>query len=509
MKKQTKMKKVLLTIATLAIALTAQITFAAYDDSFTYSTCSLGIYPYNPIGTSVNELNKQWFNLFPGPNKNCTNHLVYSDQYTPNPPLTKDNPLVNTKGVENIKAENARHNHIYHNATKEDNYYYKTWIDRFEITLKEDTLNNTDKANVVCYTPKEGEGEIVTPGCNGKVNEWGGTDISYNQSTGVITWKFAVDNGKGRPAVWGNNPSLKTKNGLFPASVKLISKNNPQEIWSATTTSRILIRDQAILKGTAEKAKILNKKGINACANDATSNSTYDYKGTWCTLPSPNIKGVLGNLNDASTGNKTYYWFRIGIVGTVWENPTPKAAAACESITISPTELNKSGKTNLTATVNFNDNKQYKTTVAWTAANGNVNPQSEEQTNNTFDSIFTISNPKANASVTAKVTAVDGAKLKGTKCAAGLTITTESQNDNKTCSSLTILRDGSNFSGTHQTEATISKLNVKVDATTAYANTLKYNWTVSGGGTMTPPQTTQPSTTTTLTGGTNGTKVTV
>lgn len=503
-------------IASLAIGATT--AFGAYDSNLTYSTCSLGIYPYNPTGTVVGPLDAQWFNLFEGVNNsNCTSHLQYPNQYTPQPPLTGQNPLANKAGIENIKAPEARHNHIYHNATLEDSFYYKSFMDRFQVILEQDALTNTDKYNLVCYTPKEpahGGGFIETPGCNGNIaSEWGGTNVSYDSSSGVITWKYATS-GSGRPMMWGNNPGLGTSNGLIQASVKLISKNNPQDIWSGTTTSRVLIRDLAFKKNTGDATN------SPSCENDGKSNSSYDYVGNWCTLPAPNYTGVEGTLNDSSTGDKTYYWYRIGVVGSVWrkaeacnsidinptgpfmENELPKTinitphttggleldykwtasnsggfisfdniayngspyfetststlvnklkaltgpitltvqgvkktdhskaftgqcqkqitinnqppGAVCTGITLTPNYVNAPGSTPYIATVTFSDGKSYNTTVNWTGTNGTFTKPANEtsmsgaspnlyQYTNTFDTQSTT------ASVTAKVTSVQGA----------------------------------------------------------------------------------------------------
>jgi hypothetical protein len=428
MPKNTKsiaLKALLITLTAGLISLFASTAYGYYDTSITFPTCSLGIYPYNPTGTVVGPLDAQWFNLFEGNNNStCTAHLQYPNQYTPQPPLVNQNPLASTAGVGDKKAPEARHNHIYHNASREDTFYYKTFMDRFQVILEQDALINTDKYNLVCYTPKNGGGFIETPGCNGSIpSEWGGTNISYNPSTGVITWKYATS-GSGRPMMWGKNPSIGTSNGLIQASVKLISKNNPQDIWSGTTTSRVLIRDLATLKNTGDP---LNSP---SCTNDGTSSSNYDYDGNWCTLPAPNYSGVEGTLNDSSTGNKTYYWYRIGVVGTVWRKPPP--VEACDSIDISPT--GPFVETELPKTINITPHTTGGLTLdyKWTADNSggfisfdnvayNGSPYFETSTSTILNKLKALTGP-----VTVTVTAVkksDHSKVYTGGCQKQITIT--------------------------------------------------------------------------------------
>lgn len=321
---------VLLTVA-ISLATTGlltQETNAAYNSALTFPTCALSIHPFNTEGTVVNDLANQWFNIFTG-SSTCTQHLQYPNQYTPQPPTVQDNPLKNVNGVENIHAPTTRHNHVYHNASVEDNFWYKSYMAKFQIILEPDALNNTDKFNVVCGTPTGPGTYVETPGCNGTVGNWGTTSISYNSSTGVITWDFAEGSSKtGRPMLWGENPSLNKPHGYLGAYVKLVSKDNPQEVWSATTTSRALIRDLALLKSSDDDGD------APSCANDGQPGNQKDYDGNWCTMNPPNISGVEATeMNDG----KQYYWYRIGVVGTTWKKPTPELAA-CTGLDLSITQ---------------------------------------------------------------------------------------------------------------------------------------------------------------------------
>ncbi|MCA9374161.1 hypothetical protein KC725_03310, partial [Candidatus Peregrinibacteria bacterium] len=265
-----KLKKQFILLTFVLSLLTAGTANAAYNSALQFPTCALSIHPFNPQGTVVNDLANQWFNVFSGSGQ-CTQHLQYPNQYQPQPPTVQDNPLKNVNGVENIHAPTTRHNHTYHNASVEDNFWYKSYMAKFQITLEPDALANTDKFNVVCGTATGPNTYVETPGCNGTVSNWGTTKISYNASTGVATWDFAESSSKtGRPMLWGQNPSLGKSHGYWGAYIKLVSKDNPQEVWSATTTSRALIRDLALLKSSDDDGD------APSCANDGQPGAQKD-----------------------------------------------------------------------------------------------------------------------------------------------------------------------------------------------------------------------------------------
>lgn len=321
-------------VLSLAIVGMAQNVNAAYNNALQFPTCALSIHPFNTGGTVVNDLANQWFNIFSGSGK-CTQHLQYPSQYNPQPPTVQDNPLKNVTGVENIHAPTTRHNHVYHNASVEDSFWYKSYMAKFQITLEQDALLNTNKFNVVCGTPTGPNTYVETPGCNGTVSNWGTTKISYNSLTGVATWDFAESSSKtGRPMLWGQNPSLNKQHGYWGAYVKLVSKDNPQEVWSATTTSDVLIRDLALLKSSDDDGD------APSCANDGKSDAQKNFNGNWCTMNKPNLPGVGAyETNDG----KQYYWYRIGVVGTTWQRTTPEETPpVCEDLTLS---INQGGNT--------------------------------------------------------------------------------------------------------------------------------------------------------------------
>ena len=358
-----KLKKQFILLTFVLSLLTAGTANAAYNSALQFPTCALSIHPFNPQGTVVNDLANQWFNVFSGSGQ-CTQHLQYPNQYQPQPPTVQDNPLKNVNGVENIHAPTTRHNHTYHNASVEDNFWYKSYMAKFQITLEPDALANTDKFNVVCGTATGPNTYVETPGCNGTVSNWGTTKISYNASTGVATWDFAESSSKtGRPMLWGQNPSLGKSHGYWGAYIKLVSKDNPQEVWSATTTSRALIRDLALLKSSDDDGD------APSCANDGQPGAQKDFDGNWCTMNPPNISGVEGTeTNDG----KQYYWYRIGVVGTTWKKPETPPEAVCTGLDLTIAQGGNTYNANNPAGIQPNQPMQLNVTPSFNPANQSI-----------------------------------------------------------------------------------------------------------------------------------------
>lgn len=457
-----------------------------------------------------------------------TTHAPYADAHISVVPNTHN---ATAAAITNkIHGPWTDHYHSFHNNSIQDDYIYKTYMAAFEITVESDGVNNTSTTLMACpiFTGQSGQIYNNFKKCVDDAydpSHYGGIHLSRKtvENSIVLRWDFGWDTSSGKPWTSGENPSVDKDDApeIFPYNtstpfdvtfpfdpneirsfhmgIRLKSKDtisgDPQA-WSGTTTSRALVKDAALL-----------------LANKSKYNLTCDKEG-WCAIePSdkkfyPSPPGTSGHpITSKGESNLNYYWVPIGTVSTVWKKQTQKQLAACESITLSPDVLNKSGPTNLKATVKFDDNNEYKTKVDWTVTNGSLNQTSDEQTDNTFDNTFTMSDPQKAASVTAKVTAVDEADLKGTKCEQGISIQT--QQEGNFCNSLAILQNDKPFSGKQLYEDPISNLSVQVNASQGYAEQLKYNWTVSGGGTMSPPQTTSPAANTTLNGGTHGTQVTV
>lgn len=347
-------KNIILGLAiTLILSCTLSISQAAYNP-ISRNVCALSVHPFKPDAAGSDILgptDSYWYNIFLQGSPECDNHVIYPNAYTPQPPDPAQAPLKNVSGIENKSGPATYHIHKYFNDSVQDDKYYKSFTDSFQIILESDALANTDLSQLVCYSPGEGGTVRETPGCNGNLTDWGGTEITFSPSTGVINWKFATS-GSGRPRLYGINPGLNGKTGVpdtndeqnrkLEFGVKLVSKNNNADIWSATTTSRILVRDQGISTWAADP--VADPGSIAACAGDGTNNSSYDYS-LWCTLPSSLIgssttieqKDVTGysvNGKNYSTGGKFYYWKEIGPVATIWQKkaPPPPSDLGCADL---------------------------------------------------------------------------------------------------------------------------------------------------------------------------------
>ncbi|WP_437783415.1 hypothetical protein [Sorangium sp. So ce1097] len=203
--------------------------------------------------------------------------------------------------------------------------YYKSFIAKFEIQLKEDALKNVDVDRIVCLTPTN-QKPVETLGCNttSDLPDWGGTRIAFDTKTGVIQWSFGNSGAGGRPAIYGINPGLNRlgipnmpdttakSNRIFEPAVKLTTRSNPGRSWSATTTSRVLVMDQAIMKSSANSSPPNFGNLFNVAGCTTPQDFTY-----WCPTPVP--RHLLGVGAAEKVGDREYYWFRIGVVATVWK----------------------------------------------------------------------------------------------------------------------------------------------------------------------------------------------
>lgn len=337
-------------------------------------TCKVGIFPYNPAAASdlLGNAASPYVNVVN--DINCDSHLKYSkfsstaDQYLPQPPPNTNDPNSGTPLVsanaEDKRVPWAHHDHAYFNDKNSngDNFYYKSFVDRFEITIQNDGYKNLDLSgnlnNIKCWTevPGDFQGDASDlEDCNGYSTVFGGTTVTKqikkiqdpNIMGVVITWQFASDNGhKGRPQILGNNGNSfdlykKDSNGNtvvsglnlnltspyqrdLPFGVEILTKNNNEEVWSATTTSRTLIADLAMEKGDYNAD---HKNTALGCGNNLNDPAT---KG-WC------YTGWSGNYPiefvNTPSGNMKYYWFPIGSVATIWKKP-PVAVEACTKLDI-------------------------------------------------------------------------------------------------------------------------------------------------------------------------------
>lgn len=346
-----KIKALSITLAFLGLAGLAPATQAAVQH-LNLPVCSLAVYPFNPdtpeiygaAGTAlINKLTEAV----------CKSRTPYNSPYN-QPPQVNQNPLKNVANIENKNVPYATHLHTYVNNALEDNYYYRSYVDKFEIQLESDALSKMEGA-LQCTTPAPGSfngSANAISDCNGSINDenfYGGVSVSFNSSTGTVTWEFGTVNKNLRPNMWGNNDSnpsdsdnfnevltavfgtqanLADYNSVyrsFTPSVTMKTKNNSGEIWSATTTSRVLIRNYAILKSSFN-AISGNSNKINSLCTTAG-----DYT-KWCPVATPSGQGFqtvqLGN-----NGQQQWFWFPIGSVVSVWRKPPTPPALACADLT--------------------------------------------------------------------------------------------------------------------------------------------------------------------------------
>lgn len=348
--------KILLTIAVI-ITVTGFFygKVSKADTAATYKkTCELATFPYNPDAGKDMYGDDATDNIYYQSQNNCEEHLFYPNQYDPQPPQLEENPL--KPNTEKLRIPIAKHQHAYFNDsnhTVPGDTYYESFLDRFEIIIKPDGFNNIDTANITCVgmpTPEGYTGEIpqTLKYCNGESDEnlYGGTkiakEINYQAKTIKITWFFATKtaNHGGRPKLYGNNgPSfviykdgapektldLTNPNNSYRRasfSINLPTKNNAEQIWSATTISRALIADLAIVKPNGKKVfktqeqyqETFDKK-CNELGNLTDPNNGWCYK-------EPKA-GYETAVITTPSGPHTFYWFPIGSVATVWKKPPP------------------------------------------------------------------------------------------------------------------------------------------------------------------------------------------
>lgn len=345
-----KLRPTLLITALLTLGLAG--TTQAAVQHLNLPVCSLAVYPYNPAQPEIyNDAAVPFVNFLS--ESICKSRTTYGQSYK-QPVVKSENPVKSVADIENKNVPYAIHRHSYINNALEDSYYYRSYIDKFEIKLESDALNNTQKFQIQCQTPApggfSGSADDLSD-CNGSVNDinfYGGVKVSYNSNTGVVTWEFGTVQKNLRPNMWGNNDSnpadsdnfnealtaafgvaanLNDTNSVyrkFTPAVQLKTKNNSTEVWSGTTTSRVLIRNYAILKSSFNALPSGIAKFSTLCS------SLGDYT-KWCPVDTPAGQGYateqLGN-----SGQQQWFWFPIGSVVSVWSKPAPAPELACADL---------------------------------------------------------------------------------------------------------------------------------------------------------------------------------
>ena len=119
--------------------------------------CSLAVAPYNPAGKALtnpddgNYIFDKYLNVL---STDICNSFVklYGNEYAPQPPKSENNPLTQLAIDDKVSVPIIQHDHAYYNSTGVDNYYYKSFVKKFVITLQEDTTKNIDLNNIKCDT---------------------------------------------------------------------------------------------------------------------------------------------------------------------------------------------------------------------------------------------------------------------------------------------------------------------------------------------------------------------
>ncbi len=353
--------KIALTIGLLLmVLLSGQTAAAKVGPPHPGPACVEKLVPFNPTGVA-NSNPSLYVKEFT--ETQCKDHAPYP--YTHNPISQTDAEtlyvLPQKAADDNEITHLATHHHFYHNTSEEDaNYIYKSLIAEFEITLENDAITNTytDVATLVCPTFANQPGDINDPNSiKGKFsrcvngakdpNLFGGTTIKRDVSSNEvkITWSFGVDDPYKRPQRVGLNPSVDLGNNpqiftcdtnninaecrTFEMYVWMIPKDftNIKQLWTATTTSKILILDLGLPKSKLSQAN-------NGSAWEVFSPANYN--------PVPQVKQVYNAITDKYA---TYYYVNIGTVSTIWKPvKTPPPSSYCTGLELSgPGELKKIG----------------------------------------------------------------------------------------------------------------------------------------------------------------------
>ncbi len=245
---------------------------------------------------------------------------------------------------ENLQNVNCPQNSA--NATEANGIYYfapkASIVKAFEITLQQDFMENVDMTTLECDDMIGGAGANKVKDCTqGGVGSLGenadGNPMKFyleykenNNNTATLTWYFGQD-GMAKantnetwynPIVYGINPITQLKQPgsnyaddwyrQLEKGVNFETKPNVNERWSATTTSKIKIKDRY--------AHIAGETFLPITYNFPDNN-----KPIWEAITPPAGYQDINNTN--------YYWFNIGTVTTIWEKPPENV---CESLTLGP-----------------------------------------------------------------------------------------------------------------------------------------------------------------------------
>lgn len=375
----------------LSLALT-NLALAA-EENIDVPKCSLGVFPFNPsAASSYGATGNNFIEILSGfkigaknlsdkfttvSQAECKNRITYGASHVQGVATLKNFYKDVLSAADKLqKVPRAIHEHTYINTSLQDTKYYKSLIFGFEISLENDGVNNTKLDELQCTTPVPAEfsgnaSDLLD--CDGYVsNLYGGTKITKT-TTGSdikINWKFGVNsNGdyiytpgdlntgiNDVPYTIGNNsgitPGLKNLDSsadlsnpmspyrIFRPHVTMTSKDGlTDEFWSTTTTSRVLLRNYEI------NAPSIVRDGVTYSPNGNFSEFLYitckglDQPDTgWCPSKVNGGEGssisVLNTSNNQTSTRGRLFWFDIGSVATIWQQPAtpPPSELACADL---------------------------------------------------------------------------------------------------------------------------------------------------------------------------------
>lgn len=333
---KTKIKNYLYIIPFLLISLVSasSLSFAYTQEEISGLDCDVVVQNYNP---AVPE-------LLANQTSDNKSELCTSGHFETFPSAHNENDL----SVHKLKSNKfhepwTEHRHIYYNKSAEevknnDIYFKYSVIDTFEIQLEEDLKKNVDLSTIQCgLLPDgnncEGNGYLPEKALDGSKIYY---QVSFDKNKGIIRWHFPGRNGNpnmgttgtsewAKPYISGKNPtadkifnitaeksSLKKENRDVNMAINFKTNEVQKEKWSATSTSRILLKDVFIKvpKNTEDLKVVLN-----------TPYQDFQHE----------------TAKDAPSVN--YYWFPIGTTTTIWQ----KEPLTCELLNIStPVEISGS-----------------------------------------------------------------------------------------------------------------------------------------------------------------------
>ncbi len=275
--------------------------------------------------------------------QNCENlnhHNAFPGSHKGNIQLNQHKPSVKVS-----HQPRTQHNHKYFNQSEESlnetiivngneqlvNFYFQSYLDTFELHLESDLVQNGDLNTLECSGLQNGQN------CNGTGTmgeNSNGKDVFFevsfdknaciaNSANCVIKWHFPGQS-KGaayaKPLIPGSNPTLddiknspidstNINNRKLGISVLFFTKDKePLNVWSATTTSRVLIKDLV--------AKV--PPNTNTVSSD------------WV--------AVEHAANQAGEQNN-YYWFPIGTTTTIWERAPEEQPKVCQNLSAAVPQL--------------------------------------------------------------------------------------------------------------------------------------------------------------------------